>query len=297
MIFIKTGVTDYTITESTTLLPFLIAIHPNLGRNAVKSILTRGQVAVDGKKVTQHNHPLAVGQTVSVMSNKTAMTKTALKGINILHEDDAIIVIHKDAGILSMGDRNQAEMTAYRQLTQYVKETNKNSRIFIVHRLDRDTSGVMVYAKTEEVKEALQKDWHTIVKERIYTALVEGEVTESEGTIKSWLTESKAMKVHSYNYDNGGKYAVTHWKKIRGNKEHTLLEVELETGRKNQIRVHMESIGHPVAGDKKYGAKRNPLKRLGLHASTLAFIHPKTGKLERYTSKVPKDFLFYSKES
>lgn len=295
MIFIKQGITDYKVTAATTLLPFLLDVHANLGRNAVKAILTRGQVAVDGKKVTQHNHPLAVGQTVSVMSNKTAMKKVALKGIHILHEDDAIIVIHKDSGVLSMGDRNQAEMTAYRQLTQYVRETNKNNRIFIVHRLDRDTSGVMVYAKTEEIKEALQKDWHDIVKERIYTALVEGEVKDSAGTIKSWLTESKAMKVHSYNYDNGGKYAVTHWKKIRGNKEFSLLEVELETGRKNQIRVHMESIGHPVAGDKKYGAKRNPLKRLGLHASTLAFIHPNTGKLVRYTSKVPKEFMTVSK--
>ncbi len=295
MISIKTGVTDYQITEPTTLLPFLIETHAHLSRNAVKAILTRGQVAVDGKKVTQHNHPLAIGQTVSVMNNKTAMIKTSLKGIRILHEDDSIIVIHKDAGVLSMGDRSQAEMTAYRQLTQYVKETNKNNRIFIVHRLDRDTSGVMLYAKTEAMKEALQQDWHTIVKERIYTALVEGEVAEAEGTIKSWLMESKAMKVHSYNYDNGGKYAVTHWKKVRNNKDFSLLEVELETGRKNQIRVHMESLGHPVAGDKKYGALRNPLKRLGLHATTLAFIHPTTGKLERYTSKVPKEFMTQTK--
>ena len=136
---------------------------------------------------------------------------------------------------------------------------------------------------------------HPLQGEATPEVLVEGEVAESEGTIKSWLMESKAMKVHSYNYNNGGKYAVTHWKKIRNNNDFSLLEVELETGRKNQIRVHMESLGHPVAGDKKYGAKRNPLKRLGLHATTLAFIHPTTGKLERYTSKVPKEFMTQTK--
>lgn len=295
MITIHKGVTNHTIKTQTTLLPFLLETLSGLSRNAVKSILTRGQVAVNGKTTTQHNHPLEPGDIVGITSNKVAKKTTALKGIRILYEDDALIIIHKNSGILSMADRSQTEMTAYSQLTSYVKEENKKNRIYIVHRLDRDTSGVMVYAKTEAIKLALQKDWHTIVKERTYITLVEGVITEDKGTIRSWLTESKAMKVHSHNYDNGGKLAVTHYRKIRANAHYSLLEVELETGRKNQIRVHMEEIGHPVAGDKKYGAQTNPLKRLGLHASTLSFVHPTSGKIIRYTSKTPKDFLYHSK--
>jgi 23S rRNA pseudouridine1911/1915/1917 synthase len=289
------GITSYAVEEPTELLPFLLQVMKNNSRNSVKSILTRGQVNVDGKPVKQHNHPLIPGQVVGVLGNKEAMQKTALVGITILHEDDDIIVIDKEAGLLSMASKDPSEMTAYRQLSSYVKEENRANRIFVVHRLDRDTSGVMLFAKSEDVKEALQKDWKDIVKERIYTALVEGVMKDEEGTISSWLTESKAMKVHSSSYDNGGKHAVTHYKKIRGNKDFTLLEVQLETGRKNQIRVHMEELGHPIAGDKKYGAHSNPLKRLGLHATTLALIHPRTGELVRYSAKVPKVFLLYSK--
>lgn len=153
----------------------------------------------------------------------------------------------------------------------------------------------MIYAKTEEVKEKLQENWHTIVKERIYTALVEGVVRKPQGKIESWLTESKTMKVYSNDYDNGGKHAITHFKKKQNSANYSLLEVELETGRKNQIRVHMEDIGHPVAGDKKYSARTNPLKRLGLHATTIAFTHPSTGKVVRFTSQAPKSFLKLSR--
>lgn len=290
-----TGVTNYPIKEDAQLLPFLLE---NLkgGRNAIKAILTRGQVSVDGKTITQHNHPLKAGQVVSILSNQVAMNKTVLHGISILHEDDDLIVIRKDEGILSVSGKDPSEATAYRQLSAYVKESNKANRIFVVHRLDRDTSGVMIYAKTEAAKTKLQENWHEMVKERTYTALVEGE-TDNSGKISSWLTENtKSMKVHSHNYDNGGKHAVTHYKKIQGNKNYSLLEVQLETGRKNQIRVHMESIGHPVAGDKKYSARSNPLKRLGLHASSISFIHPTTNKLVSFTVKAQKGFYLSSKE-
>lgn len=289
------GVTQYPVTEPSELLPFLLQILSKQSRNSVKSILTRGQVTVDGKVLTKHNHPLEPGQTVGILANKEALKKTSLSGLKILFEDEAIIVINKDASLLSMATDDPKEPTAYRQLSQYVKEDNKANRIFVVHRLDRDTSGVMLFAKSEELKEKLQNNWKEIVKERIYTALVEGEIKKDAGTISSWLTESKAMKVHSSPKDNGGQHAVTHYRKIRANKEYSLLEVELETGRKNQIRVHMESLGHPVAGDKKYGARTNPMKRLGLHATTLAFIHPATGELVRFSAPVPKAFLLYSK--
>lgn len=289
------GVTNYPVTESGELLPFLLQTLSKQSRNSVKSILTRGQVTVDGRQVTRHDHPLSPGQVVGILSNREAIKKTALSGIAILHEDEDIIVINKDAGVLSIAAKDPTEMTAYRQLTQYVRENNRNNRIFVVHRLDRDTSGVMLYARSEAVKEALQKNWQETVEERIYTALVEGVVPQEEGTLTSWLTESKTTKVHSSSYDNGGKLAITHYKKLQGNADYTLLEVQLETGRKNQIRVHMEELGHPIVGDRKYGAKTNPLQRLGLHATTLALVHPRTGKLVRFTAPVPKAFLKHSR--
>ena len=190
-----------------------------------------------------------------------------------------------------MAGKNPSELTAYRQLTDYVKEIHPRQRLFIVHRLDRDTSGVMVFAKTEAAKEALQKNWHSDVKERKYTAMVEGVVNERPGTVSSWLTEGKTLKVYSSPFDNGGKHAITHYKKLQGNRHFSLLEVQLETGRKNQIRVHMQELGHSVVGDKKYGARQNPLKRLGLHATTLVFKHPISQEVLRFNAPVPAAFL------
>ncbi|GAA0367977.1 RluA family pseudouridine synthase [Alkalibacterium iburiense] len=281
----------YTIQEATTLLPFMLETLNNKSRNSVKSILTRGQVSVDGKTITQHNYPLKPGQVVEILSNKAAMKQNALTGIEILHEDKDIIVINKDAGVLSMSGKNPNELNAYRQLNDYVKADNPTNHIFIVHRLDRDTSGVMLYAKTVDAQQALQENWKKVVKERTYTAVVEGKVVKEEGTITSWLIENDAMRVYSGPKEKGGKHAVTHYKRIDGNETYSLLEVELETGRKNQIRVHLQDIGHPIVRDKKYGAKTNPLKRLGLHATTLAFIHPATEELKRFTVKPPKSFL------
>lgn len=287
--------TYYTTEEATELLKFMIDELAPKSRNNVKSMLAREQFFVDGKAVTQFNHPLKKGQKVGVLSNEGAKKTAALEGVKILHEDDDIIVIHKDVGILSVAGQDRTQDTAYRQVTKYVQEGNRRNRIFVVHRLDRDTSGVMIYAKTEQVKEKLQENWHSIVKERTYTALVEGVVRKPKGRIESWLTESKTMKVYSNDYDNGGKHAITHYIKKQNSANYSLLEVELETGRKNQIRVHMEEIGHPVAGDKKYGARTNPLKRLGLHATTIAFTHPTTGNLVRYSSPVPKSFMKLSR--
>jgi 23S rRNA pseudouridine1911/1915/1917 synthase len=252
--------------------------------------MTRGQVKIDGKIITQHNHPLKPGQVVEILSNKASIKKTALTGVKIIHEDKDIIVINKDPGVLSMAGKKPNELNAYRQLNDYVQADNPKNHIYIVHRLDRDTSGVMVFAKNFETQQKLQDNWHDVVKERTYTALVEGVIKKDEDTISSWLTENDAMRVYSSPYDNGGKYAVTHYKKIGGNDQYSLLEVELETGRKNQIRVHLQDIGHPIVRDKKYGARSNPIKRLGLHATTLAFIHPTTNELVHYTVKPPKSF-------
>jgi 23S rRNA pseudouridine1911/1915/1917 synthase len=287
------SISTYEIKESINLLPFLLKTLNNKSRNAVKSILTRGQVSVDGYTITQHNHPLKPGMTVGILSNEASIRLSALDGLTILHEDAAIIVINKAPGILSMATNRskKSEADAYRQLTDYVKKSNRKNRIHIVHRLDRDTSGVMVYAKTKEAKEKLQNNWQEVVKERTYTAVVDGSISKKKGTITSWLKENEALKMYSVPEGQGGKEAVTHYKKIDGNASYSLLEVALETGRKNQIRVHMADIGHPVVGDRKYSTNRdNPLRRLGLHATTLSFIHPTTEKLVTHTVNVPESF-------
>ncbi len=280
----------YIVEKPTELLVFLLESMDDKSRNAVKSILKRGQVAVDGRTTTQFDDPLRPGQKVNILTNEAAKRLGRLDGISILHEDDALLVIYKDAGVLSMASKNPRDRNAYQQLTEYVKFEHPRNRIFIVHRLDRDTSGVMIYAKTEAVKDKLQENWHDDVKKRLYTAVVEGDVVIEEDTISSWLNETTTHRVYSTTKDEGGKHAVTHYKKIRGNDEFSLLEVELETGRKNQIRVHMHDIGHPVVGDKKYGSRKNPIRRLGLHATTLELIHPTTGKLVTYTAPAPGVF-------
>lgn len=287
--------TVYTVDNPIDLLPFLLKMMSKNSRNSVKSILTRGQVTVDGQIVKQHNYSLQPGQTIEILSNQAALSKSKLVGVTILHEDEDIIVINKEAGLLSVASTREKETTAYRQVTEYVRNQNAKNRIFIVHRLDKDTSGVMLFAKNEKTQQDLQNTWAESVKERTYTALVEGVLRKKVGTITSWLKESSTFKVYSSAVDNGGQYAVTHYKKIQSNKVYSLLEVQLETGRKNQIRVHMEELGHPIVGDKKYGATVNPLRRLGLHATALAFLHPRTGKLVRFEAEVPKIFITRSK--
>lgn len=283
---------QYTVKEPVELLPFLIDKLSSLGRNSVKAILARGQVAVNGKAVTAYNHPLLPEQTVTINKDKI-VEDIPLAGMTILHEDEDVIVIQKDAGLLSIAANVQEnEITAYRQLTAHVRNHDPKARIFVVHRLDRDTSGVMMFAKNEKAQQHLQNTWQDSVKERTYVALVEGMVKKSEGTISSWLKEhTKSLKMFSTPYPNDGQHAVTHYKTIQSNKSFSLLEVNLETGRKNQIRVHMQDIGHPVVGDKKYGSKTKEIGRLGLHARVLAFLHPTTGQLLRFETNIPKLFL------
>ena len=219
--------------------------------------------------------------------------KNGRKGLEILYEDDSIIVIDKPGGLLTMSTGKAEETTAYSILTDYVRSgrgsgdrrARDRRRIFIVHRLDRDTSGVIVFAKDPETKYALQDDWNETILERKYIAAVEGTLEYDEGTVASYLKDNpKSMKVSSSWTDNGGKYSVTHYRVIRPAEDYALVEFELETGRKNQIRVHAADIGHPVAGDRKYGAAANPFGRLALHAATLSFRHPHTGKILTFTS-------------
>jgi 23S rRNA pseudouridine1911/1915/1917 synthase len=283
----------YTVTEPAELLPFLLTHITGRGRNAIKSILSRGQVSVNGKTTTRHNLQLHPGQTVVIETEKAAQPEV-LDGLTIVHEDDDLIIIQKDAGLLSIATGEENEVTAYRQLMEHVRRSNPKNRIFVVHRLDRDTSGVMMFAKSERIQQTLQNTWKDTVKERSYVALVEGTVKKPEGTVSSWLKETATLKMYSSPYEGDGLHAVTHYKLIQSNRHFSLLEVKLETGRKNQIRVHMADIGHPIAGDKKYGAETKTVGRLGLHARVLSFIHPTTSDLMTFESPIPKTFLKYT---
>lgn len=282
-------VTEWIVQEPTELMIELLDKLTKHSRNSVKSILARGQVAVEGKVITKYNHPLEQGQQVTVNFGRI-IPEMKFEGLKIIHEDQDIIVINKEAGLLSIASPTEKEQTAYRQLTEHVRRTSPNNRIFVVHRLDRDTSGLMLYAKNEQAQQKLQNTWQESVLERSYVALVEGAVKKQEGTIKSWLKESKTLLMYSSHKPNDGQEAITHYKAIESNREYSLLEVHLETGRKNQIRVHMQDIGHPIVGDKKYGSRKNIIGRLGLHARILAFHHPSTGEILRFETQIPGKF-------
>jgi len=275
--------------ESTELLKFLFQVMPSKSRNSVKAILSRGQVSINGEKTTQFNEAIEPGDKIQLRV-RVASDDVKMTGVKIIHEDDEVIVIEKDAGILSIASEIEKDLTAYRQITNYIKSVYPKNQIFVVHRLDRDTSGVMIFAKSKEVQQALQMTWQESVHERTYIALVEG-VVKKDGSLTTWLTESKAFVVHSSDRDNGGQKAITHYKVMKTSRTMSLLQVNLDTGRKNQIRVHMKEIGHPIVGDKKYGASSNPLRRLGLHAHAITFVHPKTGEAMRFESPVPASFL------
>ncbi len=282
--------TILTVVEGSELLKFLIAQMPEKGRSSIKSLLAHRQISVDGEVTTLFNYALLPGQQVFVNWTK-AHDKTKPKGLKILFEDDHLIVIDKPAGMLSIATVQEKELTAYNILSEHIKKRNKNNRIFVVHRLDRGTSGVMMFAKSEEIKKSLQNAWKDVVLDRNYIAVVEGSVTDNQGTITSWLNENKALRMYSSSTPNDGQKAVTHYKVLKRSKLYSLLEVKLETGRKNQIRVHMQDIGHSVIGDIKYGGAKSPINRLGLHAHILAFKHPTTEEDVHYESPVPPHFL------
>jgi 23S rRNA pseudouridine1911/1915/1917 synthase len=278
------------VQEETELMAFLIQCFPEKSRTTVKSLLAHRQVLVNQKIETRFNFKLKPGDNVSLNKGKVIEVEE-MTGIKILFEDENLIVIEKAAGLLSISTSGEKERTAYSMLSRYVKSTDPSKHVFVLHRLDRETSGVMMFSKSQEVQTTMQNNWREMVMQRTYTVIVEGKVEKPEGSISSRLIESKAMKVHTTQKKDEGQLAVTFFKIIKQLKDYAMLEVTLETGRKNQIRVHMEEMGNPVAGDKKYGAKTNPLQRLGLHASLLIFKHPITRETMKFESPLPKSFL------
>lgn len=284
------GNLKFKVKEQNELMKFLIESLPKKNRNNIKSLLKNKQVLVDGAAISQFNHPLNPGQ--EVMITESRLSDKDMKGIKVVYEDEYLIAVEKASGILSIATNKERDKTAYNMVKNYVKSRNPLEKLFIVHRLDRETSGVMIFAKTEEIQQILQTNWQDMVLERTYVAVVEGKVEKDNDTIISYLKENSAFVTFSSDKEiEGSKKAITHYTVLKRSRGFSLVEAKIETGRKNQIRVHMQTIGHSVVGDKKYGASTNPLGRLGLHAKSIIFKHPKTGKVLSFQTGIPVKFL------
>ena len=282
-----------TVTEEGTLLPFLLETLKEQSRSSVKAMLGHGQISVNRRVTRQFDTALKPGDVVGVNYGRGQVEfKNPL--LRIVWEDDDLIVVNKKEGLLSISTDRVKERTAYHLLNEYVKQSDPRNRIYILHRLDRDTSGLMMFAKSPAIKEQLQSNWSNAITMRTYVAVVEGRPEKDTDLIVSNLTENRKMQVY-VTMEGDGKEAITRYKVLQSNAAYALLELELETGRKNQIRVQMQSIGHPIAGDTKYGAETNPARRLLLHARRLYFIHPRTGEEMRFETRIPDVFLSTTK--
>ena len=279
-----------TVQEPAPLLAYLFATWPEEKKKQIRTWLKFQAVTVNGRPVSQFDHPLKRGDVVAVRSDRFAVPKSSLgAGMKVFFEDAHLIVIDKPSGLLSIASEAEPEKTAYFQLTEYLRHGNPRAkeRVWIVHRLDRETSGLMVFAKTPLVKETLQGSWDTF--EKRYEAVVEGKLSAEQGTFESDLDETNPYKVRSAPRSDLTRHAVTHWRVLAKSVWRSLVELTLETGRRHQIRVHLSDAGCPIVGDEKYGAKSDPTGRLGLHSCMLKFSHPVTREAMRFESPLPKD--------
>ncbi len=285
----RTQYTDYTVKEPMELMAFLASKMPDASRTKLKSLLSKRVVFVDSIITTQYNFPLQSGMKVQI-SREKGKREFNNKLLKIVYEDAYIIVVEKMQGLLSVNTDRQKERTAYHILTEYVQRSGRHHQIYIVHRLDRDTSGLMMFAKDEKTQRTLRDNWHDIVTDRRYIAVVSGEMEKDSGTVISWLTD-RTLYVYSSPTDDGGAKSITHYRTIKRGNGLSLVELNLETGRKNQIRVHMQDLGHPIIGDGRYGIEEiNPIGRLALHAFKLCFYHPVTGEQIKFETSYPQNF-------
>lgn len=277
------------VMEKGVLLPFLLErLAAQRSKTSVKALLQRGQVWVNGVPVTHFNTPLNPGDEVLVSQEKGHVMFNHPQ-MKIVWEDDDLIVVDKKDGLLSVSDAPSQDRTAYALLSQYVKRLDPRNRIFILHRLDRGTSGLMMFARNKNIQEYLRANWHEMITRRSYIAVTEGVPEKRDDAVITYLAENSRMKIYCTDAQHGKK-AVSHYRVLKDNGMYSLLELDLETGRKNQIRAQMEHIGHPVAGDPKYGAQTDPAGRLMLHARRLFFRHPATGEEMCFETPVPKLF-------
>ncbi len=273
----KKNILEYTVSSKIELLEFLYSVVNN-SKNNIKSFLKNEKVYVNGHIVTKHNYLLDVGDKVVIKLFHT--------DLDILYEDSLLLILCKPSGLLTVSTDSVREKTLFYEVSNYVKMNNKNNKVFIINRLDKDTSGIVLFAKSERVKELFQAKWNDIVKVRKYVAVVEG-VTLKSDTIKSYLSENREHMMYS---SNRGKLAITKYERIKYNDSYSMLNVYLYTGRKNQIRVHMKDIGHLVVGDKKYGSKLNPINRLMLHCEYVEFLNPINNKVMKINCDYPTIF-------
>lgn len=286
----KDNIKNVTVTTTgETLLEYMYKILTDFTKTKVKSMLKHNQFAVNSTPTTLFNHELREGDRVSINFDKSFKVFSHPR-IKLVYEDDSIIVINKGYGVLSMGTDKIKEGTAYSIVREYIKYSNPMAKLFIVHRLDRDTSGLMMFAKSVEAKEKMQHNWNNMVISRTYVALVEGSVDTDEGVVRSYLAENTRFEVYSTEKPEEGQLAITRYKVLRRDGGYTLMSVELDTGRKNQIRVHMKDLGHPIVGDRKYGASSSPIHRLALHARTLRFVHPIEMRDMNFEIPIPAKF-------
>lgn len=277
-----------TVSESNTLLPFLFDLLKEQSKTSVKALLAHNQVAVNGTYTTQFDTPLEPGDEVFISHDRSRRVTFNNPLLNIIWEDDFVIVVNKREGLLSVSTQKVHERTAFHILADYLKRKDPRNKLFVLHRLDRDTSGLMMFAKTRAVQEKMQSNWNEMITERTYVAVVEGRPERDSDIITTQLKENAEARV--YVVAEGGKDAITRYRVLRSNGTYSLLELNLETGRKNQIRAQMEYIGHPIAGDFKYGAETSPAGRVMLHAQKLYFIHPETGEEMKFDTRIPDAF-------
>jgi 23S rRNA pseudouridine1911/1915/1917 synthase len=257
-------------------------------------MLSQGRVCINGKPCNVAARQVRPGDALEIGPRRAAVKLPG--GLEILFEDGDLLIIQKPSGLLTVATEDEREQTVYFHLRQYLQDRNRRQKLFIVHRLDKFASGVLVFAKSAKVQEMLQGIFSRHEIQRKYWAIVEGNVAKSRGTIRSRLVEDKSLRMHSTNDERRGKQAVTHFKVIRRSPKVSTLEVTLETGRKNQIRAHLSEMGHPIAGDRAYGSSQNPLGRLGLHAFLLGFTHPVTGESMVFQTEPPPEFRKYLPE-
>jgi len=279
------------VTEDAPLMEYLRKKLPDYSHTTLKQLFQHRQLMLNGTTlITAHNHLLKKGDIVDILSasqnGKGVLDNPMLK---ILFEDDDIIVVEKQAGLLSVKTPNTTDESATHILNRYLRPLGRDHYVYAVHRLDRETSGVMMFAKKKEIQQILRDDWKKYVVERTYIAIAEGIIEQKEGRIETYLKEDFKKVMHSSPTDNGGQLSITNYKVLRTNKRYSLVKLNLETGRKNQIRVHLQSIGHSVVGDIKYGGKKSMYGRVCLHAETLKFKHPVSGKLMAFSVATPFD--------
>lgn len=281
---------SYRVGARCELLPYLLGLPLGLSRKQAKDLLRFRAVTVARLPTVKHDTRLEAGDVVTVTAGKQTLTLALQRdGLRVLHLDDAIVVIEKPAGLLSMGSETDKTNTVHRILNDHLKAIAKSAlqQAFIVHRLDRETSGLMLLARNRSMQAALQRDWKQVTKK--YLAVVEGIPPSTRGTLRDRLLESKSLKMHRV--ERGGELAITHYRVVKSARGKALVELTLETGRKNQIRVQMAGLGYPVVGDLKYGAAGDPLGRIALHACELSFRHPMSGATLEFRSAMPHQLM------